>query len=44
MKLFLLNYLCFNVNEFIEKKGKKKRRRVNLVKKFVISIFCDEIC
>lgn len=43
MKLFLLNYLCFNVNEFIEKKGIKKRR-VNLVKKFVISIFCDEIC
>lgn len=33
MKLFLLNYLCFNVNEFIEKKGRKKR-----------SEFSEEVC
>lgn len=34
MKLFLLNYLCFNVNEFIEKKGRKKKK----------SEFSEEVC
>lgn len=40
---FLLNHLCFNVNELIEKKGTKKRR-ANSAKKFVISILRDETC